>query len=205
MSRHKQPLLPAAPFGLLLVEGGDERAVCQAILGPAWSGLVCRSAEGRDDLPALADVATKEPNFRFVRSVGVVMDMEGDAVDAYALASRVLSGLGVAGAPAHAAFVGSAPRVGIFLAPDGIALGCIETLCRKAVSDPKLAACVDALVACAGSPHALDARADKGWLQSYLGMCTHAGLRFHQALSPANGIDPTHAAFDPLRTFLQSL
>lgn len=49
------------------------------------------------------------------------------------------------------------------------------------------------------------ARAHKGWLRAYLGMLPDPSLRFHQAFTTLGGIDPGHAAFDPLRTFLLAL
>ncbi len=72
-----------------------------------------------------------------------------------------------------------------------------------------LAACVDALVGCAKHPHAsqrnAQVAADKGWLKAYLSMLADPTLRFHQAFSAAGGIDPAHAAFDTLRSFLGEL
>ena len=202
----KSPSFPVAPFGLLLVEGGDERAVCEAVAGPAtWSRLVCWNAQGRDQLVRLAAVAALDPNFQHARSVGVVLDMEDNGVVAHDIARRALAAFGGTLAPAHAVLQGSSPLLGAFLSPDGVANGCIETLCRKAVSDVKLAACVDALVVCAGAPHSVQAHADKGWLRAYLGMCADPNLRFHQALLASGGIDPAHAAFDSLRAFLQAL
>lgn len=203
---HKNPSFPAAPFGFLLVEGGDERAVCEAVAGPAtWSRLVCWNAQGRDQLVKLAAVAALDPNFQHARSIGLVLDMEDDGAVAHDIARRALAALGATSAPAHGVFQGSSPQLGVFLSPDGVANGCIETLCRKAVSDTKLAACVDALVVCAGAPHSVQAHADKGWLRAYLGMCADPSLRFHQTLMAADDIDPAHAAFDPLRAFLHAL
>lgn len=202
----KNPTFPATPFGLLLVEGGDERAVCQAIAGPAvWSRLVCWNAQGRDQLVKLAALAVLDPNFQNARSVGIVLDMEDDGVGAHDIARRTLAVFGATQTPVHGQLQGSSLQLGAFLSPDGVANGCIETLCRKAVSDEKLAACVDSLVVCAGSPHSLQAHADKGWLRAYMGMCADPNLRFHQALTAADGVDPAHAAFDPLRAFLQAL
>ncbi|WP_437673937.1 DUF3226 domain-containing protein [Sorangium sp. So ce131] len=206
MSRHANQPFPSAPFGLLLVEGGDERAVCEAVAGRSiWTGLTCWHGSGRNDLPALAALAASDPNFRFARSVGLVLDAEDNVAEAHTIASKAFAALGESGPPKHGQLSGSARPVGAFFAPDGVSPGCIETLCRQAVSNTSLSACVDALVVCAGSPHALQARADKGWLRAYLGMCADPGLRFHQALSQASGIDPAHAAFDPLRRFLQAL
>ncbi|MEO7590260.1 MAG: hypothetical protein ABI134_03525 [Byssovorax sp.] len=66
---HRNPALPGTPFGFLLVEGGDERAVCEAVAGPAtWARLVCWNAQGRDQLAKLAAVAALDPNFQYARS-----------------------------------------------------------------------------------------------------------------------------------------
>ncbi len=206
MSRRPNPPLPATPFGLLLVEGGDERGVCQAVAGPStWSGLICWYGDGRSDLPTLATAAAREPHFTHARSVGVVLDVEEDLAEAMAIASRTLAILGATEAPAHGVLSGSAVRAGAFLVPDGASRGCIESLCRQAVRNAALAACVDQLVTCAGSPHPLRAPEDKGWLRAYLGMTADPNLRFHQAFAAPDGIDPAHVAFDPLRAFLRAL
>ncbi|HUE27810.1 MAG TPA: DUF3226 domain-containing protein, partial [Solirubrobacteraceae bacterium] len=118
---------------------------------------------------------------------------------------RTLAVFGALDTPAHGVLSGSSPRVGAFYSPDGASHGCIESLCRRAVRNAALAACVDQLVTCAGSPHALQAREDKGWLHAYLGMTADPKLRFHQAFAALDGIDPAHVAFDPLRAFLRAL
>jgi hypothetical protein len=95
------------------------------------------------------------------------------------------------------------------LTPDGASIGAIETLCRRAVRDQNLAACVDQLVACAGDPHAAHgnprAAEDKGWLRAYLGMTLDPDLRFYQAFAHPQGIDAMHPAFESLRTFILAL
>jgi hypothetical protein len=200
------PPFPARPFGLLLVEGGDERGVCEHVAGsPAWSEIVCWYRSGRDDLPGLAGVATLDPRFSHARSVGLVLDVEDDPAGALALAARTLAVFGATGTPVHGALSAGPLRMGIFLSPDGASPGAIETLCRRAVRSAALGACVDQLVTCAGAPHALQARTDKGWLRAYLGMTADPNLRFHQAFGAPDGIDSAHAAFDPLRAFLHAL
>jgi hypothetical protein len=206
VSRRVNPSFPAAPFGLLLVEGGDERAVCEAVVsGTRWADLRCWYGSGRDDLPNLARLAALDPNSQYARAVGVVLDVEDDPARALALAASALAAFGASGAPVHGVLAGSPRPLGAFFAPDGTSPGSIETLCRQAIRDSRLATCVDALVACAGSPHALPARADKGWLRAYLGMLPDPNLRFHQAFSTADGIDPAHAVFEPLRRFLLAI
>jgi hypothetical protein len=198
MSRRPRPVFPSTSFGLLLVEGGDERSVCQAVTDPStWSGLVCWPADGRDDLVNLARAALNAPNSAHIRSVGVVLDAEEDIPAALGLAARTL-------AVFENTPVATSRRTS-FLMPDGVSPGAIETLCRRAVRNVALAACVDQLVNCAGSPHSLHARADKGWLRAYLGMTADPNLRPDQAFTAPDGIDSTHAAFDPLRAFLLAL
>lgn len=41
MSRRQNPPMPSTEFGLLLVEGGDEAAVCQLLAGQAFGQLCC--------------------------------------------------------------------------------------------------------------------------------------------------------------------
>jgi hypothetical protein len=209
VSRGQSPF-PARPFGLLLVEGGDERAACQAVAGAAaWTDLVCWWASGRDDLKNLARLAARDPSFYFARSVGVVLDVENNPTEAHAIAAATLAVFGATGTPAHGVVAGAPRRFGAFIAPDGVSHGCLETLCRQAIGASALAACVDALVTCAGTPHASrsNARAaeDKAWLKAYLAMLPDPTLRFHQAFGIPGGIDAANAAFDPLRTFLLAL
>jgi hypothetical protein len=159
-------------------------------------------------LPNLARLARNDPNFRFARSVGVVLDIENDVAGAQCLANDTLAALGATGPAMHGMLSGS-PALGVFLTPDGANLGAIETLCRQAVRDARLAVCVDQLIGCAGTPHAAHgnprAAEDKGWLRAYLGMILDPNLMFHQAFDHAQGIDAQHAAFGSLRTFILTL
>ncbi|WP_309896634.1 DUF3226 domain-containing protein [Archangium sp.] len=207
MSRRTNPPFPTTPFGLLLVEGGDERGLCEAVAGPAvWQGLVCWYGSGGTDLPFLAALAARDPSIAYARSVGVVLDMEDDPKEAYRIAQETLAAFGATTPPVHGVLAGQPRALGAFLAPDGKSPGSIEHLCRMAVRDPKLSACVDALVGCAQPLHSTAALGAKGWLNAYLAMSPDPRLRFHQAFTAgAGGIDPAHPAFDPLRNFLQRL
>lgn len=118
MSRRTNPPFPSAPFGLLLVEGGDERAVCEALVGAKeWAGLHCWYGSGRDDLPALAQLAAADPNARFARAVGVLLDVENDRERALAIAAATLAAFGATGAPTHGVLSGSPRPLGAFSHP----------------------------------------------------------------------------------------
>jgi hypothetical protein len=181
--------------------------VCRIVAGQAWNGLCGWKADGRD-LPTLARLARNDPNFRFARSVGVVLDAENDVVAAQSLANDTLVALGATGPAVHGIVSGS-PPLGVFLTPDGTNPGAIETLCRHAVRDPRLAACVDQLIGCAGTPHAAHGNPrvaeDKGWLRAYLGMILEPNLMFHQAFDHPQGIDAQHTVFASLRAFIAAL
>ncbi|WP_244221861.1 DUF3226 domain-containing protein [Corallococcus exercitus] len=188
------------------MEGGDEEKLCKAIAGlNVWGGLICWNARGRLNIPELAGLAARDPSFGYARSVGVLLDMEDDPVKALALIQEVLAALSVTTPFEHGVFVpGAAPKVGVFLSPDGQQTGSIDALCKQAVQNPALASCVDTLVVCAGQPHTTQARGMKGWLDAYLAMQPEP-LRLHQALDGSKVFDLNHAAFDPLRAFLQAL
>lgn len=207
MTRRQNPPMPSIGFGLLLVEGGDELAVCQVLAGTAWTGLCGWKADGRD-LPRLAQLARLEANFGHARSIGIIVDAEDSIVRARALLNETLRALGVTTPFVHGTLTGS-PRIGAFLSPDGVNPGSIETVCRHAVQNSTLALCVDQLVSCAGHPHSAHgnprAAEDKGWLRAYLGMLSDPNLRFHQAFTHPQGIDASHPAFAALRAFILAL
>lgn len=207
MSPKKPPPFPSKPFGLLLVEGGDEEWLCKAVSGPAvWQELCCRKASGRDDLNNLALLVKNDANFGHARSVGLVLDAEGDPAASLKLAEQILAAFGNSLPLVHGTVAGQPLRCGVFLSPDGRSVGSSETLCRAAVRALKVSACVDALVACSAVPHTTQALADKAWLQAYFAMFPEPH-RFGDAFDSRRGgsIDPAHSAFDPLRNFLRSL
>jgi hypothetical protein len=206
MSRRPNPPLPHHSFGLLIVEGGDERALCEAVAGPGiWSSLFCWTASGRSDLKTLALLARLDPGFIHARSVGLVLDVEEDPREALRLAQETLAVFGHTAPVTHGAMTGQPLRLGAFLAPDGSTPGSIEILCRQAVREPKLASCVDALVQCAQPKFPTTALAAKGWLNAYLAMLSEQ-QRIHQAFDVLKGgLDASHAAFAPLRGFLHGL
>lgn len=203
MSRRANPPMPGASFSLLLVEGGDESAVSRALLPP--TSTVCLwVARGRSDLPRLARLASLDPNFRFARRVAILLDTEEAISDAIAIAAAAYGALGSAAFPAHAMFSSDPVPIGVFVAPDGVSPGSIETLCRAAVTDVAVAACVDALVACGGTRQPTQALRDKAWMQAYLAMRKEP-CRFHEAFGNPPAVEPGHAVFGPLRAFLAQL
>lgn len=55
MSQRPNAPMPSAGFGLLLVEGGDEEAVCKILAGPAWTELRCCNPHATHGNPRAAE------------------------------------------------------------------------------------------------------------------------------------------------------
>jgi hypothetical protein len=181
----------------VVVEGGDEVRLVQAIV-PALMEATRLNLTGRNK-----DKATgfaKDPQWRSVRHVAVVLDNEEDPGASLAFANQVLLCLGPTPVSAAGAVeVDDTGRRGVWLLPEPGAAGAQETLLRRAA--PKsVAVCVDALFQCAPLPSPSRAQADKAWVGAWLStQCVPA--------RPDQGweqgvFDARHAAFDPLRSFL---
>lgn len=206
MSPRENPAFPATPFALLLVEGGDERTICNGLLpqlGPR-PAVTWAARSGGSDLVQLARLARADAGFRFASRVGVILDAEESIAEAYATLAAICEVLGATTPPTHGTFTSGQVPIGAFISPDGRSTGSLETLCRRAMADRHLASCVDALAACAGPPQTTAAKRDKAWITAYLAMLVEP-RRFHQALAPPPSIDLAHPAFDELRAFLDAL
>jgi hypothetical protein len=152
--------IPTTGVAFLLVEGGDERQVCKFVGGDScWVGLHCWDAGGREKLSSVAALAALDPSIASVRRIGVVLDMEDSPAETTKLRADI-----------EAALASTGKAVSFFVMPGGEKLGATETLCRKAVRNNAVAACVNALEQCTGLRGTTQARRDKGWLKAYLAM-----------------------------------
>jgi hypothetical protein len=204
MKHTNAPIPASSKCGLLLVEGGDERAVCRALVDQAtWAKVHCWQASGREDLPPLGALAARDPNFANAQSIGILLDAEDDFLAAQALAIQTVTALGGT-ASVERVFSGT-PRIGFFIAPELGVAGCIETLCKRAVRSAAISTCVDSLVACVAPAHVTVGQQDKAWLKAYSSMLDNPNLRFHQVFDDPQGIDPAHMVFDQLKKFLADL
>jgi hypothetical protein len=203
VSKEKKPAFPEGPFRLLFVEGGDEEAVCEWLIGPTdWTSFRCWIPENPNVLPGLARLAHQDANIGGAQSVGLVLDTESDIKRALEIARGVFAAFG-ASVPAHAGFASTVPKCGLFVSPDGSSHGAIETLCRQAAADTNAARCVDAYESCAGVKSLdLPAQRDKRWVTTYIAATLGPTKRLPEALK-ANLFDPL--AFASLKNFLLAL
>ena len=69
----------------------------------------------------------------------------------------------------HAEFSDAAPSIGVFIVPDGLGRGAMETLCRQSVEGTNAAGCVDEYLQCLDRHDAMDSKnADKSFAHAYL-------------------------------------
>ena len=201
---------------LLIVEGKDEENFFAAAL-TAHLGLAdvqVLSIGGKTLLTRNLNALTNDPAFSMVQSLAIVRDADltpaGSAVSAAASAfesirySLTAPGVQLACPAGHALFSAGPPRVGVFIMPDGIADGMLETLCVSAASSLPEYACVTSFFACCQGHGAIPNNIHKARAHAFLASRVESDRRVGEAALA--GYWPfAEPAFHPLWTFLQAL
>ena len=199
---------------LLLVEGRDEELFFSALMS---HGLARNSAQhqiialgGKDSfrgqLLGLATAIRAHP----VASLGVVRDGDEDARRALQSVADALAAAGFSKPDSHAAFVGTKPRVGVFVMPDGQNRGALEALCRRSV-EGEAAACVADYLKClqdrdvwgTAAPRNT-AQRDKAFVHAYLASRKNPVARTGEG-AQQRVWNFGHSAFEPVKDFLSRL
>ncbi len=195
------PFPATGPFSILIVDGGDDRRLVDAILG-ARPNIV----HGKDlALDLQLRNAKDTSGFERAVAVGVVTDCEADPAGRLVSARAAIAQ--IPGAPSDLAHAEvrtvNGRRFGIFLVPDGDTPGGLETLLRRAWGPTPRDRCVDDYLTCVGPTGATVANRDKAWLKAWTAGAQNPDLRPEQLIG--RDIDPGHSTFDPLRSFLDAL
>ena len=169
------PRLEVRSDRLLLVEGRDEENLFEALLrhcfGPAASEDIQIIPAGgkysfRKNLTAIAAAAHARPT---LRAIGAVRDADNDAGSAFQSVCDALRHAGYEPPSAHGAVSDSDPPVGVFILPDGVGTGAVETLCRRSVAGDEASRCVEAFIDCLKEQRVLHSRnEDKTFAHAYL-------------------------------------
>jgi len=165
---------------LLIVEGRDEEMFFEAALANhlGIGDIQVMPIGGKTRLTANLAGLVNDPLFSSVQCLGIVRDADatahGSTVRSAATALQSVWGsLAHVGLPcpsAHGQFGAGPPRVGVFIVPNGVDDGMLETLCVTSVSSAPEFHCVDDYFQClqghaiiSNSPHKARAHA---WLAS---------------------------------------
>ena len=194
---------------LLLVEGRDEVNLFHALIRDSFEddpGIQVIDAGGKDkfsrNLKAIQTAATAAPD---LRSIGVVRDADDDAGAAFDSVCDGIRSVNYEPPVTHGGFSNGAPAVGVFIVPDGVEPGAIETLCRQSRLGSATAACVDEYLNCLEArPNTSSTSADKSWAHAYLAAAEDPVARVGEGA--LQGVwDFAAPAFAPLAEFLHQL
>lgn len=179
---------------LLLVEGKeDERFLAEALEHLGIGGIQILPIAGKDNLGTNLAALTRDPKFGKVTCVAVIRDADRDSKralqsvrDSLAPRSPRASGdslveNGFSVPQAHGVFTTGSRRTGVFIMPDGVNPGMLETLCMQSVADTPRAKCVEGFLACLSENGPLPANVDKVRAHAWLAGQSEPGKRLGEA------------------------
>ncbi len=206
----REPRLRLESDRLLLVEGKDEvnlfRALIKHRFAMGESGIQVIDAGGKvkfpENMQAIQVAAQARPT---IRSIGVVRDADENPDGAFQSVCHHLRNTEFRPPKQHASHSDGVPSVGVFIVPDGINPGAIETLCRRSVEGSDTARCVDNYLDCLEANGALESNSgDKSFTHAYLAANSDPVARVGEgAKMGVWNLDS--AAFDELANFISAI
>ena len=104
-----------------------------------------------------------------LEAIGVIRDADDDARSAFRSVCDNLRKVGYDAPSAHGEFSDSGPSIGVFIVPDGVHTGAMETLCRRSQEGDAVSNCVEEYLNCLTDNDAMHSRnADKSFAHAYL-------------------------------------
>ena len=140
-----------------------------------------------------------------LRTLCIVRDADQDPAGAWQSVRNAVASSDLRPPDRHAAFSDASPSVGIFIMPDGVSKGTLETLCRRSVADEPAADCVERYLTCLDERDAMSSRnRDKSFAHAYL--ASHRGPVARVGETGRQGVwNFDHRAFADLDQFLRYL
>jgi hypothetical protein len=199
---------------LLIVEGRDDQLCFEAALRDhlGLTDIQIMPIGGKTLLTRNLTGLVADPDFATVGSLAVVRDADETAPGAI-VPSASHSFQSVCGSlrhvnlscpTAHGQFADGPPRVGIFIVPNGVDDGMLETLCLHSVSTQPEFACVDAYFQCLHGHQIVPNNLHKARAHAWLASRPEPDRRVGEAAQA--GYWPWGSnAFDDLWAFLRSM
>jgi hypothetical protein len=204
--------MPAPPSPLLLPkllvgEGIEEKRFFTALLKHLKiDDVQVEECGGKARLPAyLKTLVTARAGYQDVISLAVVRDADANASAAFMSVRSALQKVHLGAPPRPREFAGEAPRVGVFIMPDGKSPGMLEDLCLHALQSDGAIPCVQELFQCLDRQQLPQPEnMSKARLQAWLATRKQSGKRLSEA-AESGFFDWSNTAFDPLKNFLFAL
>jgi hypothetical protein len=199
---------------LLIVEGREEQFFFEAALRDhlGLTDIQVMPIGGKTLLTRNLTGLTSNPDFARVGSLAIVRDADettpGATVSSAAQAMQSVCGslrhVGLPYPAAHGQFAAGPPRVGIFIVPNGVDDGMLETLCLLSVSTLPEFACVDGYFQCLQGYQIVPNNLHKARAHAWLASRPEADRRVGEAAQ--SGYWPWDSdAFTVLWAFIRSL
>ncbi len=192
---------------LVLVEGRDEvnlfHALIQRRIPELATEIQVVDAGGKDRFPEkLRAIQVAAQTRTALRSIGIVRDADDNPGGAFQSVCDHLCNAGLSPPEHHAGFSGGEPAIGVFIVPDGVQPGAIETLCRRSIKGSETAQCVEQYLGCLDRHGALkSASRDKSFTHACLAAARDPVSRVGEG-ARQGAWDLESRAFDQLVTFL---
>jgi hypothetical protein len=198
---------PISYSKVLVVEGMTPFQFFKALL--RHIGLLnvieIRNFGGVTDFSVFLEALVATPGFDNVESLGVVRDAEEDANGAFASVCDSLRRAGLDEPARPLAITTGKPNVSVFILPDCVTPGMIETLCMQAVEEDPSIPCIEAYMECiARELSEIPSPIDKARVQAFLASRERPGLQLGEA-AHAGYLPWDKPAFDQLKQFLRAL
>ena len=193
---------------VLLVEDSEDARLLSALVRPS-EGIQIVEMGGKGRLrDALAVVLEHARKIGGLRAIGVVRDADDGADRAFQSVRDALQSKGLASPNRHGDYSeGDRPAVGVFITPDGISPGCLESLCVRSVSEVPEARCAEEYLQCVAKVRHAEwtaARRAKAFVHAYQAASADPGNQLNVGVAQGTW-DRDSPVFGPLRAFVEQL
>lgn len=201
-----QSPLPITYQKVLLVEGNDAFQFFKALLRHLnlLYKIEIRNFGGVNDLDFLETLKITS-GFEKVISLAIIRDAEKSSVSAFNSVCGALKHAGLDAPFEPMVSTGGSPKISVFILPDCINEGALETLCLRLVENDPAMPCVDQFFACIqNNGLTLPGNLQKATIHVFLSSRKRPNLLLGQAAQA--GYWPwKHAALDQLKNFLNNI
>lgn len=191
---------------LLVVEGKDEELFFSAALEKhiETRDIQVLPIAGKTRLREYLEGLKRDAHFPEVISLAVIRDADESPVSALQSVHDALKSHGLPAPEQHGQFTGSAPRVGLFVMPDGKSHGMLETLCMDSVKSRAGSECVQSYLDCLKQNGMRPSQVDKARAHAWLAGQINPDNRVGEA-AQAGYWDFEDPAFDNLWAFIRAI
>jgi hypothetical protein len=190
---------------LLLGEGIDEVRFFTALLNRLTiPGIQVLEYGGKTRLKGFLETLPRVTGFVGLASLAITRDADDDATGAFSSVRDALSSAGLPAPAGHNQPAGSAPRVQVWIMPDGNRPGMLEDLCMAAVQTDPAYPCVEAFFECLRTNACLPGSLAKARAHVWLASRPEPDRRLGEA-AERDYWPWDDSAFQPIVNFLRSI